>query len=209
MKQEQRRYTSQGLIVAEAIKEFGEHGYGDASINHICETGQISKGRMFHYFKDKDELFLTCVQYCYDHLQQVQAFFQAAPAEGLAQSFHRYFQLRQQHFRSFPHEALMMRVAALSAPQHLKEQTSSMMEHFVEESAKVLYQILSGVQPPLPDTYFKEAVQIFNIASYYCHFRVGTTDWSPEKDMTEQLERNLAFFDRVVQLMLYGLLPRD
>ena len=77
MKQEQRRYVSQELILAEAIKEFGKYGYGDASVNRICEAGQISKGRLFHYYKDKDELFLTCVQACYDHLQQVQEFFRA------------------------------------------------------------------------------------------------------------------------------------
>ena len=59
MKQEQRRYVSQELILAEAIKEFGKYGYGDASVNRICEAGQISKGRLFHYYKDKDELFLT------------------------------------------------------------------------------------------------------------------------------------------------------
>ena len=28
MKQEQRRYVSQELILAEAIKEFGKYGYG-------------------------------------------------------------------------------------------------------------------------------------------------------------------------------------
>ena len=113
MKQEQRRYVSQELILAEAIKEFGKYGYGDASVNRICEAGQISKGRLFHYYKDKDELFLTCVQACYDHLQQVQEFFRAEPEEALEQTFHRYFRLRQQHFQNHPYEALMMRVAAL------------------------------------------------------------------------------------------------
>lgn len=57
MKQEQRRYVSQELILAEAIKEFGKYGYGDASVNRICEAGQISKGRLFHYYKDKTSYF--------------------------------------------------------------------------------------------------------------------------------------------------------
>ena len=209
MKQEQRRYVSQELILAEAIKEFGKYGYGDASVNRICEAGQISKGRLFHYYKDKDELFLTCVQACYDHLQQVQEFFRAEPEEALEQTFHRYFRLRQQHFQNHPYEALMMRVAALSSPAHLKERTDQMMDHFVDATSRVLYQILANVQPALPHTYFQEAIQIFHIASYYCHFRVGTVGWIPEQDMTAQMETNLAFFARVVHLMLYGLLPRE
>lgn len=153
MKQEQRRYVSQELILAEAIKEFGKYGYGDASVNRICEAGQISKGRLFHYYKDKDELFLTCVQACYDHLQQVQEFFRAEPEEALEQTFHRYFRLRQQHFQNHPYEALMMRVAALSSPAHLKERTDQMMDHFVDATSRVLYQILANVQPALPHTY--------------------------------------------------------
>lgn len=32
MKQEQRRYVSQELILAEAIKEFGKYGYGDVEL---------------------------------------------------------------------------------------------------------------------------------------------------------------------------------
>ena len=68
---------------------------------------------------------------------------------------------------------------------------------------------IMNVQPALPHTYFQEAIQIFHIASYYCHFRVGTVGWIPEQDMTAQMETNLAFFDRVVHLMLYGLLPRE
>lgn len=138
--------------MAEAIKELGKYGYGDASVNRICEAGQISKGRLFHYYKDKDELFLTCVQACYDHLQQVQEFFRAEPEEALAQTFHRYFRLRQQHFQNHPYEALMMRVAALSSPAHLKERTDQMMDHFVEATSRVLYQILANVQPALPHT---------------------------------------------------------
>ena len=153
MKQEQRRYVSQELILAEAIKEFGKYGYGDASVNRICEAGQISKGRLFHYYKDKDELFLTCVQACYDHLQQVQEFFRAEPEEALEQTFHRYFRLRQQHFQNHPYEALMMRVAALSSPAHLKERTDQMMDHFVDATSRVLYQILANVQPALPHTF--------------------------------------------------------
>ena len=103
----------------------------------------------------------------------------------------------------------MMRVAALSSPAHLKERTDQMMDHFVDATSRVLYQILANVQPALPHPYFQEAIQIFHIASYYCHFRVGTVGWIPEQDMTAQMETNLAFFDRVVHLMLYGLLPRE
>lgn len=161
MKQEQRRYVSQELILAEAIKEFGKYGYGDASVNRICEAGQISKGRLFHYYKDKDELFLTCVQACYDHLQQVQEFFRAEPEEALEQTFHRYFRLRQQHFQNHPYEALMMRVAALSSPAHLKERTDQMMDHLWTQPRGCSTKSLPTCSPRCPIRIFRKRSRSF------------------------------------------------
>lgn len=209
MKQEQRRFVSQELILTEAIEEFGRYGYGEASLNRICDRGGISKGRLFHYFKDKDALFLACVQFCYDHLQQVQEFFQVTPGDSLEQTFHNYYQLRQQHFRSHPHEALMLRVASLSSPVHLREQTNQIMERFVEATSRVLMNILPAVQPPLPPSIFSETVRVFHIASYYCHFRTGMSGSLQENEMYELMKQNLAFFDHLIHLMLYGLLPRE
>lgn len=209
MRQEQRRFVSQELILAEAIAEFGQYGYGEASLNRICDRGGISKGRLFHYFKDKDALFLACVQFCYDHLQQVQEFFQVTPGDGIEQTFHKYYQLRQKHFLQYPHEALMLRVASLAPPVHLIEQTNQIMERFVEATSRVLTNIMPAVQPPLPPSIFSEAVRVFHVASYYCHFRVRILGVLPEKEQHEEMEHELAFFDQLVHMMLYGLFTRD
>ena len=34
-------------------------------MNNICKNAAISKGIIYHYFKDKDELYLACIQECY------------------------------------------------------------------------------------------------------------------------------------------------
>ena len=57
-------------IIESAIYEFNEHGYEEASLTHVCKIGNISKGIIYHYFKDKDELYLSCVKVCYDTLLQ-------------------------------------------------------------------------------------------------------------------------------------------
>jgi AcrR family transcriptional regulator len=40
------------------MKEFAEKGYKNASTNKIVKEAEISKGLLFHYFKNKKELFL-------------------------------------------------------------------------------------------------------------------------------------------------------
>lgn len=57
MKREEKNLQSRQKIMDAAWKEFGEKSYAEASLNTICKEGDISKGIIYHYFKDKDELY--------------------------------------------------------------------------------------------------------------------------------------------------------
>jgi AcrR family transcriptional regulator len=46
-------------ILAAAAEEFGARGYEGASYNRIIERAGISKGAMYYYFADKDDLYRT------------------------------------------------------------------------------------------------------------------------------------------------------
>ena len=50
-------------IMNAAMREFASRGYDHASTNRIVEDAGIAKGLLFHYFKNKKQLFL----YLYDH----------------------------------------------------------------------------------------------------------------------------------------------
>ncbi len=51
-------------IINAALKEFGSKGYDNASTNSIVKEANISKGILFHYFKNKKQLFLYLYDYC-------------------------------------------------------------------------------------------------------------------------------------------------
>lgn len=44
-------------ILQAAALEFGTHGFSGASLNRIVEQAGISKGSMYYYFEDKEDLF--------------------------------------------------------------------------------------------------------------------------------------------------------
>lgn len=46
-------------ILASAAEEFAEHGFEGASYNRIIERCGLSKGAMYYYFDDKQDLFVT------------------------------------------------------------------------------------------------------------------------------------------------------
>lgn len=58
----------QTKILNAALKEFAQKGYKNASTNEIVKEAGISKGLLFHYFKNKKELFLFLYDYCLETL---------------------------------------------------------------------------------------------------------------------------------------------
>lgn len=68
MKREEKNFISLQRILDTATQEFARQGYGLSSVNTICNSGGISKGILYHYFKDKDALYLACLQTCFDRL---------------------------------------------------------------------------------------------------------------------------------------------
>lgn len=54
----------QTRILNAAIREFAHKGYKNASTNEIVKGAEISKGLLFHYFKNKKELYLFLFDYC-------------------------------------------------------------------------------------------------------------------------------------------------
>ena len=62
MTQKERQERSRREILRAAREEFGSHDYGQVTMEGICSRHGISKGMMYHYYANKDELFLLCVQ---------------------------------------------------------------------------------------------------------------------------------------------------
>ena len=80
MKREEKNQQTQRRIMDSALAEFAEKGHGGSSVNTICAAQGISKGIIYHYFENKDELYLACVEECF---QRLTAHLSAAlPEEG-------------------------------------------------------------------------------------------------------------------------------
>jgi len=52
----------QERILAPAALEFAAHGYAGASVNRILDEAELSKGVLYYYFEDKEDLFVTTLQ---------------------------------------------------------------------------------------------------------------------------------------------------
>lgn len=210
MTQEERTKISRELILEGAVREFGRHGYEDASINRICTENGISKGRLFHHFENKEDIFLTAVRECYEALCAHTAAFSPDPAKPLAQNFHDYFQHRQQYFVNRPYRPLLMASDSVRRPSEaFREPVGRIRERFEEANLKKLREILENSAQAIVPADTNLALRAFHIASQFIHLHVGYPNWNPEKEMQPVADRSLELFDQVVHMLLYGVLPRQ
>ena len=61
----------QDLIRSSAMLEFGENTFKKTSADAIAKRAGVSKGLLFHYFKDKRELYLYLFQYAIDECMDI------------------------------------------------------------------------------------------------------------------------------------------
>ncbi len=60
----------QRRIMDAVLREFAEHGYANASTNRMVQEAQISKGMLFYYFKNKEELFRYAFEYSLEYIDK-------------------------------------------------------------------------------------------------------------------------------------------
>ena len=53
-------------IVESAMNLFNINGYTGTSISDISKKAELSKGILYHYFQNKDALYLYCAKMCVD-----------------------------------------------------------------------------------------------------------------------------------------------
>lgn len=100
-----------------AAEEFAEHGYEAASYNRIIERAGVSKGAIYYYFDDKEDLYATVLR---DALQRIIVetgdVGGATDAEGFWRAYEDWYQRSLQLFQDDPHAVGLSRslVKALS-----------------------------------------------------------------------------------------------
>ena len=68
MTQKERQERSRQMIFQAALEEFGTSEPESVTMDEICAKHGISKGMLYHYYANKDALFLACVEKIFQEL---------------------------------------------------------------------------------------------------------------------------------------------
>lgn len=199
MKRDEKNLISRRKILDSAILEFAAKGYGLSSINTICTTGEISKGILYHYFKEKDELYLVCIQELFDaltqHLTDALADQRGTPEDRLE----RYFEARQGFFQAHPLHHKLFCDVAISAPQHLAPAIGEIKGEFNALNISVLTKLLQELKLR-EDLTVESAVETFRIFQDFANARYRMEPWQPL-----DLEQHEQACKRSLDILLYGV----
>lgn len=198
MKQEEKSRKSRERILEYAFAEFAGQGYLGASVNTICTAGKISKGLLYHYYADKDALYLACVEKCFQELTSALS----ARLQGEAVTPDLYFDARLDFFGTHPSHQQLFCDTVVNPPGHLLRELTRCRASFDALNEATLTVILE--KEKLADGIrMQDAIgqlRIFeNCVSIYLK------NAGPEQQ-AEELNR---LCRQTFQTMLYGLISRE
>ena len=131
-----------------ALAEFSARGCRAASINNIFDPDQgISKGIIYHYFASKDELFLVCVEECFQALKAyIQDHFHPdGGAVGTGECLTDYFGVRMRFFREYPLYQRIFMESIFMPPEHLQADIMERRRPMEQVNLEILEELFSQI----------------------------------------------------------------
>lgn len=198
MKQEEKNRKSREHILEHAFEEFAQRGYFGASVNTICAAGKISKGLLYHYYADKDTLYLACVERCFQELTA--ALSALLDAETVTPD--QYFDARLVFFAQHPLHQRLFCDTVVNPPSHLCQALAGCRASFDALNETMLTAILEKQT-------LAEGLGIPDAIAQLRIFEDCVSSYLKVADQAaQQAEQHNQLCRRTFQTMLYGLIAR-
>ena len=202
MKREDKNLQSRQKIMDAALKEFGEKSYGEASLNTVCKEGEVSKGIIYHYFKDKDDLYLACVKDCFEVLTVYLREHVRGDGDSVEEVLKQYFDTRMVFFHENPEYRKLFYSAVITPPPHLVEAVSEIRGEFDALNVSVLTGLLEKV-PLRAGMSIDEVIRIFGMFQDLVNTRYQTETYN-QMDIGEHEK----LCGQILEILLYGVIER-
>lgn len=202
MKREEKNQQTRRRILESALAEFSEQGYGASSVNTISNGEGLSKGIIYHYFPTKDDLYLACVEECFQmltgHLQSHTNMVGQTAEERLEQ----YFRVRLDFFEQNPQYQRIFCDAVIMPPAHLEAFIQEKKAPFDRFNIDSLNRMLEPVSLR-SDLSREDVVDTFRQYQDYINARYQMTG-SEKIDIRDHEES----CRRALRILLYGVVER-
>lgn len=206
MKQKEKSKISKEKILNAAIIEFGTKTYESASLNNICSDNNISKGLIYHNYKNKDELFLYCVRETFDALVN---YLKDETFEdmSLEESVKKYLDLRRNFFKENSHFSNIFFNIVLQPPVHLKKEIKVLKRELDDLNVGYYREFLGKVK-------LRKNVSEEEAIEYFCIFQEFFNGYFQSKmyeltDFNALIDEHEMKLNKILNIMLYGVIKEE
>ena len=203
MKREEKNQQMRRRIMDSALSEFSRQGYGASSINAICASQDISKGIVYHYFKTKDDLFLSCVGECFDRLTEYLRAHVQLECGSTEARLETYFAARLAFFEEHPVYQRIFCEVVMTPPAHLKAGIQERTREFNALNLRILEQLLAPVALR-SDITKSEVIETFQQFQDFINAKSQMTDAAQPG-----FEAHESSCKKALHILLYGVIERE
>lgn len=203
MKREEKNQQTKRRIMDSALAEFAQHGYGASSVNTICAAQGISKGIIYHYFKTKDELYLACVEECFQRLTDYLRTVLGGKEGSAEQQLGDYFTARMTFFQENPVYQPIFCEAVIAPPVQLVSEIQACRQTFDALTVDTLERLLRSLSLR-PDFTVKEVVELFRQFQDFINVQYRTDAISAR----DSFALRDAHCRKMLEVLLYGVTER-
>ncbi len=205
MTQKERQERSKEEIYQAALEEFGTFGYDQVNMERICGKHGISKGMMYHYYSNKDDLFLSCVKRTFTDLKAyIEQEMETAQGKNTLDTVKNYFLTREYFFQFHPKQKVIFENAMIRPPKHLAEQIQQLRAPIREMNRKFLSQFVArmALRPGLD--YEKATRYLETMGSSFQNSLAYYQGENTEQDLHSMLE----MVEDLLDMILFGVLQQ-
>lgn len=206
MRKEEKTKRTYERILAAATVEFGSKNYDSASLTTLCNENQISKGLIYHNFKNKDELYLKCVERTFEKMTK---YLESGKYMGknIQESLRNFLQMRQQFFTENPYDCNIFFDTVLQPPKHLLKEIHVLRQKYDEFNLRCFKELLhqielrDGITIDAALEYFMVFLEMFN-----GYFQNKSCENQDIHVLIKDHEVNLS---KILDFMLYGVAKEE
>jgi len=198
--------ATQKRILTAAKKAFARKGLGGARVDEIALSANANKRMIYHYFGDKENLFLRVLEDAYIDIRQAE---QSLELDSLPpkEALDKLVQFTWQYYISNPEFITLVNSENLHRARHLKK--SKIIEHTNQQLTSLVEKLLErGVNEGV----FREGIDpvqlnitIAAIGYYYLTNRyTGTIIYQRDLGSKESFEDRLKFNLKTIQRLVHN-----
>ncbi|HJB74594.1 MAG TPA: TetR/AcrR family transcriptional regulator [Candidatus Eubacterium faecale] len=216
MKREEKNKKSTTEIITAAIRLYAKAGNTNISLNELCRENKISKGKFYHYFSSKDDLFMVTVSYIVDDMCQDINSFYTDRNKSLEDNLKGYYAARVKYWLSHPdHFVIIYNLRSnlrSNSNYELKTQFLPLKEKFSSALDNKTIEIIhtANVEKNIPDDELLEVLRVIydNMFLIDMH-KIIAAYTKGETAHAQKLSADLlGLYSRLINVLLYGILAK-